>query len=432
MDTREIEQYIIDFQKKEFPVLFNRKIDIPTTPKIKAIIGPRRAGKTFFLYQIMENLLKKGAKKEELLFLNFESTRLSETNFKNMGEIVGISEKIFPSEKKKILFIDEPQIIENWEKAVRELYDEGFNIFISGSSSKLLSKEIATSLRGRSLSYLVLPLSFLEFLNLRGFEASKIISSSEKNKMLSLFNEYIAYGGFPEVVLEKDKDTKMKILENYLELVVYKDLVERYKIRDSFIIKWLIKSISSCYSKELSINKTYLTLKSQGRQISKDDLYNYASLISDSFFIFYLPKFSWSVRKNSILNKAYLCDVGYANFIELDKDRGKRLENLVFLELWKKKKPLAEVSYYKDSQGYEADFVIQEGTKVKQIIQACYDIKNLETKEREIRALLKASKELNCKELLVITEDYEAEEEAEWFGLKGKIKFIPFWKWVLD
>ncbi len=172
-------------------------------------------------------------------------------------------------------------------------------------------------------------------------------------------------------------------------------------------------------------------MKSQGRKLSKDELYSYASIIEDSFFVFYLPKFSYSVRKREPVNKIYLCDVGFTKIIETNEVVGKKMENVVFLELLRRKKPTSEFFYWKNTLQEEVDFVIKEGSQIKELVQVCKDIDVVETKQRETRALLKASKELKCKDLIIITENYESEENVEWFGLKGKVKFIPIWKWLL-
>ena len=286
MDEKEIEQYLIDFQKKELQKGLDRDLKIPSQMKIKVIMGPRRAGKSFFLCQLMREYQET---KKRVLYLDFEKTKLFGVNFKEIGKIISMNERLFPSQKDNpyILFLDEPQNVDLWERAVRELFDEGYNIFISGSSSKLLSKEIYTSLRGRSISYLLLPFSFKEFLKAKNYQYSKLLSSEEKLKLLRLLDEYLEFGGFPEVVLENNKELKTKIIESYLDLTVYKDIIERHQIKDFILVKWFIKSVASCYSSELSINKIYLTLKSQGRKLSKDELYSYASMIED----FYLPFF---------------------------------------------------------------------------------------------------------------------------------------------
>ena len=214
--------------------------------------------------------------------------------------------------------------------------------------------------------------------------------------------------------------------------MVYKDIIERYDVRDSNLVKWFIKSLASCYAKELSINKIYLTLKSQGRKVSKDELYSYSSMTEDSLFAFYLPKFSYSVRKREPVNKVYLCDTGFAKLIDVDKERGRKMENAVYLELLRRKQPSTEILFWKNVQKEEVDFLILSKGEIKELIQVCYNIDDAETKQREIRALLNASEELKCKKLAIITENREGEEEVEWYNIKREVKFIPIWKWLLE
>lgn len=429
MNEKEIEQYLIDFHKKELPNVLSRDLKIHSTKKIKTVIGPRRAGKTFFLYQLMQEFRKNN---KEVLFLNFENMKLFGLQFREIKKIIDIHKRLFSPVKKPILFFDEPQNVDFWERATRELFDEDYNIFLSGSSSKLLSKEIFTSLRGRSVDYLLLPFSFKEFLHSRKFNYLTLLSSEEKLKLIKLLEEYFEFGGFPEVVLEDDNELKTKILESYFDLIVYKDIIERYKIRDSILVKWFIKSLASSYTKELSIHKIYLTLKSQGRKISKDEIYSFNSMVEDSLFAFSLPKFSNSIRKREPISKIYLCDIGFTKLTEIKDDIGKRMENVVYLELLRRKTPLLEFFYWKNLQQEEVDFVINEKGQTKELIQVCSDVSDSETKRRETRSLLKASKELKCKNLLIVTRDYESEEEQEWFDIRGKIKFIPLWKWLLS
>jgi predicted AAA+ superfamily ATPase len=431
MNTSEVKEYILDFQKRELPKLTERELKTDKSKKIKSIIGPRRAGKTYFMYQKIGDIIKSGVKKGNILYLNFEDPRLVDINFKEIREIIKLNWQLYPSSTKDdfYIFIDEPQNIKNWEITVRALHDEGFNIFLSGSSSKLLSKEIATSLRGRTLSYTLLPFSFKEFLKMQNivFDLSKL-SSKEKSILLSLLDKYLEFGGFPEIILEKDEENKIRIINEYFNLVVYRDIVERYKIKNTQLIRWLIKSLTTSFSREFSVHKLYLTLKSRGIKTSKNTLYSYLSMLEDSFFVFLISRFNRSVRKREFyVNKVYLCDTGFTKLTEISKDRGKKMENVVFLELERRKKPLTEIFYWKNPQQEEVDFVVKNGSKIEQLIQVCYDIIDVDVKKRELRVLIKASKELNCKNLLVITEYYEAEEKID-----GKvINYQPLWKWLL-
>lgn len=430
MNRKEVEQYLIDFQNRQLPALIERCLKTPAgirERKITAVIGPRRAGKTFYLYQKIRELTGEGVERKNIVYLNFESTRLFDLNFMEIREAIELHNRIFNVTEKPAIFLDEPHVIENWERAVRELHDEGYRIFISGSSSKLLGKEIATSLRGRSLSYLLLPFSFAEFMKMKGIKTSGQPSTGEKTKILSALDEYAEFGGFPEVALETDKESRLRILESYLDLTIYKDIVERHGIKDSMLVKWFIKAAISSYSKEISINKIYTTLKAQGRKTSKDELYSYASVISDALFVFYLPKFSWSVRKREPTGKAYLCDTGFSKFAEVAKDAGKKMENIVYLELMRRMAPLTEIYYWKNTMQEEVDFIIKKGNRISELIQVCSDTNEEETLKRETRALVKAGEELKCPNLTIITDDAESEKEA---GGK-KIRLIPLWKWLI-
>lgn len=421
----------MDFQKKELPNLIERDLRIDKSKKIKSIIGPRRAGKTYFMYQKIKELIKQNIKKENIIYLNFENPRLMDVNFKEINEIIKLHWELFPSSinKELYIFIDEPQNIKNWEMAIRALHDEGFIIFLTGSSSKLLSKEIATSLRGRTLSYNLLPFSFKEFLKIKKINFDVLrLSSKEKSNLFNLVNEYLEFGGFPEIIMEENKEDKIKIINEYFNLIIYRDIVERYKIKNTNLIKWLIKSLAMSFSKEFSVHKLYLTLKSKGIKVSKNTLYSYLSILEDSPFIFFAPKFSYSIKKREFsINKVYLCDICFTKLVEVTKNLGSKMENIVFLELERRKQSLTNIFYWKNIQHEEVDFVVKEGHKIKQLIQVCYDINDIDTKKRELRALIKASKELKCNNLLIITEDYEAEEKIK----DKRIKFIPLWKWLL-
>jgi hypothetical protein len=431
MNSEAIKEYILDFQSRDTPKLTERELKIDGPNRIKTVIGPRRAGKTYLLYQKMKGLLKEGVRKENMLYLNFEDPRLMDVNFKEVREILKLHWQLYPQSASACMhiFVDEPQNMKNWETAVRALHDEGFNVYLSGSSSKLLSREIATSLRGRSFSYTLLPCSFREFLRMRNaaFDVQRL-GSREKALLLNLLDEYIEFGGFPEVVLESSVENKLRILGDYFDLIVYRDVVERYRIKNIMAIKWLIKTLAGSFSREFSVHKTYSTLKSRGVKVSKNTLYSYRSMLEESFFVFFAPRFEHSENKREFsINKAYLCDLGFARVAETTGDRGRKMENAVFLELERRKTPLTTVSYWKNQQHEEVDFAVKAGSRME-LMQACIDVSDPDVKKRETNALLKAGRELSCNRLSVITYDYEAIEKIK----NKKIRFIPLWKWLLS
>lgn len=431
MNKNAIKEYLVDFQKKELPALAERELKAELGRKIVSIIGPRRAGKTYYFYQKIKELLGSGVPKQRILYLSFEDPRLSDVTFQEIREILKLHWQLYPSsaEGSIYIFIDEPQNIHRWEMAVRSLHDDGHTVFLTGSSSKLLAKEVATSLRGRTVPFTLLPCSFGEFLRMKNvvFEGRKL-STRETSILLGLLNEYLDYGGFPEVIEENNPENKVRILQEYFNAVVYNDIVERYKIRNTNLIRWLMRSLTSSFSKEFSVHKVYSTLSSRGVKASKNTLYSYLSMLEESLFAFFVPKFSYSIRKREFsINKAYLCDLGYSKIAELGDDLGRRMENVVFLELERRKPALSEICYWKNPQKEEVDFVIKKGDVAEALVQVCADISDPDVKKRELRALLKASKDLDCSNMFVITWEHETSETIE-----GKtITFTPLWKWLL-
>ena len=402
--------------------IFERELKVERIRnKAISIIGPRRAGKTFWLLKTFRSQLN------ESIYIDFENIAFRNVAPKDVIEIVSLAENYFDT-KVKTLFLDEIQRLREWESLVRSLLDLGYYIFISGSSSKLLSKEIATQLRGRTLSYVLLPLSFREFLEVKGFRIRDLLSLSEEVRIKRLLEDYIGWGSYPEVVLYQEK--REKLLREYYDLIFYRDFVERFGIKSLNVAELLFEFFLQNFSKEMSINKIVNFVNLRLGVMTRSTIYDYVDKISDIFFAFFVERLRKSVyERKSWPKKIYICDLGLSNLISFERDYGKRMENVVFLELLRKtnEHPLWKIYYWKDHQQREVDFVVKEGLKVKQLIQVCYDPSDLETKDRELKALIKASKQLNCKNLLVITWDYEAEEE-----FKGKkIKFMPLWKWLL-
>lgn len=421
-------QIILDFQKENLPDIIERELEIDLELPIKraiAILGPRRSGKTFYLYFLIEKLLKKNVKKEEILYINFEDPKLININLSDLSSLLDVFYEIYPQNRKTKVwfFFDEIQNVKNWEIFIRNILDkQKAQVFISGSSSKLLSKELATSLRGRSLSYLMLPFSFREFLKVKGIRQKKYFSSSEKDKIINAFWEYFYFGGYPETVLYPKG--RKKIITEIIEATVYRDLIERYKIRNIKIIKLMFSYLVK--AKEFSVNKFYHFLKSINIRVSRNSLYNYLEIFNDAFIFFSLRKFSYSLKIiEQSSSKIYVVDNAFINAVE-EGDKGKKMENLVFLSLLREGCEINKnIFYFSDDK--EIDFLVKKGDKIKFLIQACYNIEDYITKEREISALIKASGKFKCNNLIIITADYEAEEK-----IKGKkIKFIPLWKWLL-
>ncbi len=425
INKEKIATIIKDFHERSVPWLVERDLRIPTEIPIKrviSIVGPRRAGKTYSMFQLIKNLLVK-YEITQILYLNFELTMLRSLTLRDLDLILETFYEIYPENKNRKVwfFLDEVQNIEGWESWIRTLIEKGINVFISGSSSRLLSKEIATQLRGRTLTYTILPFSFTEFLRARKIEVKRYMSSKERAIIMRELRNYLNLGGYPEVVLYPRE--RERIISEIVETTIYRDVIERYKFKNLKVLRMLISSLISSVTRNFSVHKFYNFLKSQGIRVTKTTLYNYLEALKDVFFVFTLHRFSYSLKKmEQTLPKIYLVDNGilYVNGVD---DKGKLMENLVLVELKRRGK---DVYYW--SNNYEIDFVVRERKAIKQLIQVCYDITEYETKEREIKALLKASRELGCKNLLIITWDYEDEEKIG----NRRIKLIPLWKWLLQ
>ncbi|MCX8095337.1 MAG: ATP-binding protein [Caldisericia bacterium] len=437
MDKTIIKRVILESQEKSLPWLIERDLNINlNTNKIIAITGPRRSGKTYFLYQVMKNLLNKGVSKEQIIYLNFDDPRLLPIDSKGLELIYESYKELYPEFYKKInyIFFDEIQNVKDWEIGVRRLYDtQKFRIFLTGSSSKFMSKEIATQLRGRAINYEILPFSIREIFKYYNIIIDKkTIYSEDRFKILNLVNQYLEFGGFPEVVIEEDKETKIRILKDYLETMYLKDLIERYRIKNNFLLKELIKYLTTNVSTLLSINSLYRWFKTN-YQLSRKTLINYISYLEDSNIFYFLKKFSYSLKEQNLSNKKiYTVDIGLrkAYGFKFSDDMGRILENAVFIELIQRKirTPLYEIYYYKDYYKNEVDFLTLVDGKITELIQVTISINDLKVKEREINALKKASNELKCDNLKIITLD----EEDEIYIDNKKIFVLPFWVWVME
>ena len=378
---------------------------------IKVIVGPRRAGKSFFAMHFLN-------KQEKFGYVNFDDEKLVEVE--NYDEIITAINLVY--DNPKFILFDEIQNLPKWELFVNRLQRQGYNLVITGSNSNLLSKELATHLTGRHLLTNIFPFSFKEYLKLE----NELTTTEIKGRL----SEYILNGGYPEI-LSKKVELK-EYLSTLFNSIIYKDIVKRYKIRNPKEIEDLVLYLISNIANEYSYN----SLTKVGKIKSSHTTEKYLNYLEESFILFSLSRFSYKVKEQLSSNKKIYCiDNGFiqAKAFKLSPDMGKLYENSVACKL--KKEELdgkLKFYYWKNQQQEEVDFVIKEGTKVKKLIQVCFNINNLETKNREIRALIKARKELKCNNLLIITEDTEIEEKSEWFGEKATITYIPLWKWLLD
>jgi len=355
----------------------------PMKNKVISVIGPRRSGKTYLLYDLK--------KQNGGIYLDFESIELKNLKPDEIISIINLYNVYFKKDERTI-FLDEVQNLKNWESAVRSLLTRGFYVFVTGSSSKLLSKEIATQLRGRSLTYLLLPFSFREFLKARGFSQKNLYTDLDIEKIKKHLEEYLEFGGFPEIVL---KHEKMKILKEYLEMAFYKDFVERHSIKSIEVAKIMFEYLFHNFSNEVSVTKIQNFIKKTLGINTRATIYEYLEKIQDTMVVFFVDKYSSSIyKRRSFPRKVYVCDVGFSKITGFSEDIGKKIENIVFLELLRRTNhnPLLEVYYWKDYQQREVDFVVKEGLRIKQLIQVTY-ASSLD--ENNQRYNLKANKGIN-------------------------------------
>ena len=413
---------IKEFQTESLPLTIERDLEVPLFPKkVISIFGPRRSGKSFYFYTLIKKLQKQKISKDRILYLNFEDDRILPLNFKDLNSLLEAYFELYPENKQKeiFLFFDEIQNIKNWEVFIRRIYDkEKVKIFITGSSSKLLSKEISTSLRGRTLSFSVRPLNFKEFLKFNGEILKKDFEyTSQRFKIKKFLDEYLEWGGFPEVVLENDLKLKKKILREYFNFLVYRDLTERFSIENTVLLKEILKFFFTNITSFFSINSYYKTIK-QILPVSRKTISDYLNFIQETDYFFLFPQFSYSLKVQKINPKKIIClDNGLRNVISFrfSKDFGKLAENLAGNILSGQNK---EVFYWQDKK--EVDFVLKENKKLSAInVSFGEKIEN-----REIDSLLEfKGKFRNVKELILITKDLERKEK--------QIKFIPLWKWLI-
>jgi len=422
---------IDDFHERELPELMLRRQLMAWVPrKANVVIGMRRSGKTWFCYQQMQELLKNGLEKERLLYLNFEDERLLPFSAQDFQFVLETYYRKFPAFKSKrcYLFLDEVQRIDGWDKFVRRVLDtENLSVCVTGSSSKLLSTEIATSLRGRSLTTEIFPFSFKEFLRYKkvDMKSERRFGSKIRAMLQNLMGQYLQTGGFPEVQTF-DNELRREVLRNYLDVVILRDVVERHSIGNTVALRALIRHIINAPATRFSVNKFYNSLRSQGVACTKNNLYDYMNHLADTFLFYQVPIHSRSERVRRVNpKKVYVIDPGILETMSLHitDDRGALLENIVFMHL--RRQGLAP-DYYVTNNGAEVDFILAvEGRSAHRLIQVCWNIHDPVTQKREVCALQTAMKELGLNKGTIVT--WLDEEDIS----DKRIKIVPAWKWLL-
>ncbi|KPA18973.1 ATPase AAA [Candidatus Magnetomorum sp. HK-1] len=425
-----IKRIIIEWQEKKHDTIFSRRYNCEYSEEINTIIGLRRSGKTYFIFSQIIQLIKEGVHPSFILYINFDDERLSEIQSEHLDLITDAYFELYPENIDNVIYIffDEIQNIQNWHLFIKRLYEQKrFKITITGSSSKLLAKEIATELRGRTLSLFFYPLCFREFLEFKKFEFNKNIEFSKNRfQLIKYVDEFLNYGGFPRICLVSSVNMKKELLKDYLDMIIYKDIVERYDVRNTHLLKIIIQYLLSNCASEFSINSFIKKFKNEYR-LNKDTVFNYFSYLEDVGFIHYLPRFSYKMHQRYLVKKVYIADNGFTQLFVFRgmEISGRLLENLVFTELLKNYR---QIFYFKDEKNYECDFIISENQKVKQAIQVTHTI-SFKNRDREIRGLITALKKFNLKKGIIIT---TADEQQSIIEDGYEINITPLWKYLLN
>lgn len=378
--------------------------------KIMVAIGMRRTGKTYLLFQTIQKLLKE-VPITRILYINFEDDRLYPMTQHQFGEMIDSFYTIYPENHDNTcyLFFDEIQNAEGWQMVLRRYYDtKNVKIYVTGSSAKLLSKEIATSLRGRSISTEIWPFSFKEFLDAKKIpqvDNTSLLGKRSLDQLKEFLGAYLNQGGFPETTF-LDASDRTRILQDYVSVVIFRDIIERYKITNISLVRYMLKALIGNVGCGFSVHKLFNDLKSQGFSVSKTTLYDYLAYIEDAYLAFAVPLYSESLRKTQTnLRKIYAVDTGLvkAYTTSFSQNLGHRFENLIYLDL---KRSGHEVYYYLTKTRREVDFFSRDAHGTWHLYQVCWQMDDPKTLEREMLALHEAEQELNVKGHIITPESY--------------------------
>lgn len=399
--------------------------------KASILIGVRRCGKSTYLLQYIEDLLRKGVAQENILAINFFDDRLHFINHTNLTAITDTYYSIYPNKKnleKIYCFFDEIQVVSGWEVYIeRLLRTENCEIVITGSSAKMLSREIATQMRGRSLSWEIFPFSFLEFLRSNNIEVKKPINSPQKYILTNLFDKYFKIGGFPEVQNVGDRD-RVKIHQEYFRSVLFRDIIERHNLNHPKAILYLAHHLIDNIGQLYSINRLVNFLKTAGYKTSKTFVSEIVDLFEDAYFLFTVRKYDESHQKQQVNpKKVYCIDHALVNSVSsgINENEGALLENLVFLYI---RRLYSEIYYYKTAKDQEVDFLVIPSKGSKFLVQICKSIQNEKTRKRELSAIATAMAELQVEKCILLTlNEYEEIQLST-----GVVSVMPIWKYILN
>ena len=427
---------ILDFGDAELSTGVPRRVDVTPVPgKATICIGPRRAGKSTFLFQQVRKLLDSGVPQENVLYLSFFDDRLHFLQHEGLGVVADAYFSLHPEKKSTetvYCFFDEIQVVPGWEPFVNRLMrTEKCEVCITGSSARMLSREIATQMRGRALSWEIFPFSFREFLDFRGIDADGPLSTRRRLLVRKAFEEYWERGwergGFPEVA-GLDRALRIRIHQEYWGAMLFRDLVERYDVAHpravSDLAHRLVDNVASLYS----VNRLTAYLQSLGHRAPKSAVADYVAWFEDAFFLFTVRVFDASLaRANANPKKIYCIDHALARSVGsgILVNAGHLLENLVFMAL---RRSTPEIRYFKGANGREVDFVARMPDGSRMLVQVCESLAEPRTRKREVRALNRTMAEFGLRAATIVTRDQEETIPVD----AGSIDVVPAWRFLLD
>ncbi|MDP2943953.1 MAG: ATP-binding protein [bacterium] len=386
---------------------------------IKVVLGPRRAGKSVFSLMLLKD--------RPFMYFNFDDEVLSSIGGVSTDELMKELHAAYGGDVKTILF-DEIQNLPGWELFANRLHRIGYNLVLTGSNARLLSKELATHLTGRHMPIEILPFDFSEFLRAKKFQIDAEYSAlpQQRGELLNLMENYLLNGGFPEVAVN-NVDPK-DYLDVLLDASLFKDVVKRHRVKFSTQIGNLAAHLINNFANLYTVRKLIEALNLK----SATTVEKYINYLEEAYLIFSLLRYSpKSLERIKSPRKVYAVDNGFvsAKAVQHSPDKGKLMENLVFTELVKRGvKPNRDLFYYKTRNDREVDFVVKKGIEVTELIQVCYDLTNPDVEQRETKALFEASDELKVKKLTVLTWDEKREVKKD----GNVIQLKPLWEWLLE
>ncbi|MBI3820294.1 MAG: ATP-binding protein [Planctomycetes bacterium] len=427
------DQIVADFQDWKLPELTPRRASLSLLPrKADVVVGMRRSGKTFRLFQEIQSLISGGMERSRILYINFEDERLLPLDAKRLQEIPEALYRRFPENRGRECWylFDEIQNIDGFEGFVRRILDQfSARVILTGSSARLLGREISTKLRGRATTTEILPFSFRESLACAKVNIpTKWPAPAEaRSRLEHHFHRYLGTGGFPEVH-DLDDAKRVRLLQEYMNVVLLRDVAERYSVTNITALRYLMRRLVHAPATLFSMNKIFNDLRSQGLSVGKDSLHAYLTYFEDAFLLFSVNLASTSERRRMVNpRKCYLVDHGLARAasFEADRDIGHLLENIVYVEL---RRRFAKIEYYITNSGHEVDFLAEDLLGNRSVIQASADISKAPTRDREVRALDEAMRECRLRESVLVT---LREEELITVG-SGRIRVVPAWRWLCE